>query len=225
VAAAVKPTPKPVAGGTYKLAYTKWDGGKHNLFVANTNGQGEQFILGRVARPAWTPDGGAIFFYGEEGIDRQTISGIDYVFPDVANGIVRMNASPIPATLGEVRLYQGPGWNDGTARWANVSPNGQMVAYDAKRAAIIAFTSSVPMKTSNTALKSSANRPIGRPTARKLSTAPGAMAKPASGFPTGTIPATPKSVPAATILSRPGHPMVRPSSFIAMRAAMSTCTP
>jgi Tol biopolymer transport system component len=124
-------TPRPVIR-TYKLAYTKWDGGSHNLYVGDTNGANEQFILSRVAGPSWTPDGAYIFFYGEEGVDRQTINGVEFVTSNVANGIVRMNASPIPATLDQVRLYQGPGWNDGTARWANVSPNGQMVAYDAR---------------------------------------------------------------------------------------------
>ena len=88
--------------------------------------------MGRAAGPSWTPDGQYIFFYGEEGVDRQVIDGIEYVFDGVTNGIVRVNMAPVPNTIDQVLLYQGPGWNDGTARWANVSPNGQMVAYDAR---------------------------------------------------------------------------------------------
>jgi Tol biopolymer transport system component len=142
-APAPSPTPTPAqssssgsgssgGGGVYQLVYTKWDGGQHNLYVADTNGNNEQFILGRAAGPSWTPNGQYIFFYGEEGVDRQVREGIEYVFDGVTNGIVRMDASPLPAGIGDVLLFQGPGWNDGTARWANVSPNGQMVAFDAK---------------------------------------------------------------------------------------------
>ena len=125
------PIPRPVSK-TYKLAYTKWDGGNHILYIGDTSGGSEQYIMGRAAGPSWTPDGQYIFFYGEEGVDRQVVDGIEYVFDGVTNGIVRVNMAPIPGTIDQVLLYQGPGWNDGTARWANVSPNGQMVAYDAR---------------------------------------------------------------------------------------------
>ena len=117
---------------TYKLVYTKWDGGKHVLFVSDTAGGAEQFILSRAAGPSWTPDGQYIFFYGEAAIDRQEIDGNEYVLEGVANGIVRMESDPIPTSIDQVRVFQGPGWNDGTARWANVSPDGQMVAFDAR---------------------------------------------------------------------------------------------
>jgi TolB protein len=127
---AATPTPRPAQ--TYPLVYTKWDGGKHNLYVSDTNGGSEQFVISRAAGPSWTPDGQYIFFYGEEAVDRQEINGNQYVFADIANGIIRMNAAPVPKNIDQVRLYQGPGWNDGTARWTNVSPNGQMVAYDAR---------------------------------------------------------------------------------------------
>jgi Tol biopolymer transport system component len=123
------PVPKPK---TYKLAYTKWDGGQHNLYIGDTNGSTEQYIIGRAAGPSWSPDGQFIYFYGEEGIDRQVIEGVEYVFDGISNGIVRVNASPVPKNIGEVLLYQGQGWKTGTARWANVSPNGQMLAYDAR---------------------------------------------------------------------------------------------
>ena len=137
------PTPKPAAtqpssasgssgGGVYQLVYSKWDGGQHNIYVADTNGNNEQFILGRAAGPSWTPDGRYIFFFGEEGVDRQVRDGIEYVFDGISNGIVSMEASPLPTNVGEVHLFQGLDWKQGSARWANVSPNGQMVAFDAK---------------------------------------------------------------------------------------------
>jgi Tol biopolymer transport system component len=130
-------TPKPAAsssgGGTYKLVYTKWDGGQHNMYVADTNGNNERFMLNRAAGPSWTPDGAEIFFFGEEGIDRQKLpDGREFVFDGVSNGIVAMvNASALPNTEDAI-LFQGVDWKQGTARWANVSPNGQMVAFDAK---------------------------------------------------------------------------------------------
>jgi hypothetical protein len=119
-------------GGVYQLVYTKWDGGQHNMYVADTNGSNEQFILGRAAGPSWTPDSKYIFFFGEEGIDRQVREGVEYVFDGISNGIVSVNASPLPTNVGEVQLFQALDWKQGSARWANVSPNGQMVAFDAK---------------------------------------------------------------------------------------------
>lgn len=128
----VAPTPRPVAK-TYKLAYTKWDGGKHLLYIGDTNGGSEQYMLGRAAGPSWTPDGGTIFFFGEEGIDRQVLpDGREFVFDGVSNGIVAIDMSPVPTTVEQVQLYQGNDWKFGTARWANVSPDGKMVAFDAK---------------------------------------------------------------------------------------------
>ncbi len=126
------PRPQPVAR-TYPLAFTKWDGGKHLLFVGDTSGGQEKYILGRAAGPSWTPSGDSIFFYGEEGIDRQDLSdGRQFVFDGVSNGIVSINMSPIPANIEQVRLFQGNDWKSGSARWANVSPDGQMVAFDAR---------------------------------------------------------------------------------------------
>lgn len=128
------PTPASQAEtGVYKLVYTKWTGVQHNIYLADTNGQGEQLLVTRGAGPSWTPDGRYIFFYGEEAVDRQIRDGVEYVNPNyrVANGIVRLTMDPFPADVTQLDFYQGPGWNDGTARWANVSPNGQMVAYDA----------------------------------------------------------------------------------------------
>lgn len=117
----------------YKLAYTKWNGEKHDLYVGDTNGAGERFIMGRAAGPSWSPDGRYIFFYGEEGVDQQVINGAVYPLSGVSNGIARLNAAPLPANIGQLQLFQGHGWNDGTARWANVSPDGTMIAYDGDR--------------------------------------------------------------------------------------------
>lgn len=131
---AATPTPVPAAGlssNVYQLAYTKWDGGKHNLYIADTNGAGERFIIGRAAGPSWSPDGRTLFFYGEEGIDRQVIAGTEYLFDGISNGIVALSAVPLPNNINEVDLYQGLEWKQGTARASTVSPNGDMVAFDA----------------------------------------------------------------------------------------------
>jgi Tol biopolymer transport system component len=128
------PAPESLSGGPYPLVYTRWDGIQHNIYVADTNGQGEQLLVTRGAGPSWTPDGRYIFFYGEQGVDRQIRDGVEYVNPNyrVANGIVRLTTQPFPADVTQLDFYQGPGWNDGTARWAKVAPNGEMVAYDAR---------------------------------------------------------------------------------------------
>jgi len=117
----------------YRLAYTKWNGDKHDLYIGDTNGYNEQFVMSRAAGPSWSPDGRYIFFYGEEGVDQQVIQGRVYPFPGVTNGLARMEAYPIPTNIGQIRLFQGHGWNDGTARWANISPDGSMIAYDGDR--------------------------------------------------------------------------------------------
>jgi len=128
------PTPEPAAagGGTYQLAYTKWDGGQHILYVADTNGNNERRLLNRAAGPSWTPDGQQIFFFGEQGVDRQLLpDGREFVFDGISNGIVVLvNASSLPI-IEEARLFQGADWKQGRARWTNVSPNGKMVAFDA----------------------------------------------------------------------------------------------
>lgn len=117
----------------YKLVYTKWNGEKHDLYVGDTNGSREQFIMSRAAGPSWSPDGRYIFFYGEEGVDQQIVNGTVYPLPGVSNGIARLNAAPLPNNISQFQLFQGHGWNDGTARWANVSPDGSMIAYDGDR--------------------------------------------------------------------------------------------
>ena len=39
------PQPAPPASRTYKLVYSKWDGGRHNIYISDTDGGSEQFIL------------------------------------------------------------------------------------------------------------------------------------------------------------------------------------
>ncbi len=136
------PTPKAVAVApstkTSKLAYTKWDGGRHVLYVSDTDGSNEQFIMHNAAGPSWSPDGASIFFFGEPGVNAQNRDDFPDVgsceFEGLSDGIVFISVPPPPAEVcaAESSFYQGEGWNDGTARWASVSPNGQMVAYDAK---------------------------------------------------------------------------------------------
>lgn len=126
------PTPTPSGGGTFQLAFTKWDGGQHNLYVADTNGNNERFILGRAAGPSWTPNGQTIFFYGSEGVDRQEVEGLEYTFDGISNGVVALTASPLPKDMSQVELFQALGWKEGTGRTTTVSPNGQMVAFDAR---------------------------------------------------------------------------------------------
>jgi len=111
----------------YLLVYTKWNGEKHDLYLDDTNGSQEQFILGRAAGPSWSLDSRYIFVYGEEGIDQL------YPQSGVTNGIMRLTATALPASASQIQLYQGHGWNDGTARWANVAPDGTMIAYDGDR--------------------------------------------------------------------------------------------
>jgi Tol biopolymer transport system component len=117
----------------YTLVYTKWNGEKHDLYVGDSNGSAEQFVMSRMAGPSWSPDGRYIFAYGEEGVDRQIINGVAYPIPGIATGIIRINATPLPANVSQVQAFQGHGWNDGTARWAGASPDGSMIAYDGDR--------------------------------------------------------------------------------------------
>lgn len=118
--------------GPYPLVYTRCEGDHHDIYVADTAGQNEQLLVQRGAGPSWSPGGGAVFFYGEAGVDRQARNGFEVVFDGISNGIVLMRAYPLPTTLDQLNLFQGSEWKQGTARWAKVSPDGSMVAYDAK---------------------------------------------------------------------------------------------
>jgi Tol biopolymer transport system component len=115
----------------YQLVFSKCDGDHHNVYVADTNGRNEQLVVTRGAGPGWSPDGGLIFFFGESGVDRQVRDGLEYVFEGISSGLVAVRASPLPTRVNQLSLFQNLEWKQGDARWAKVSPDGSMVAYDA----------------------------------------------------------------------------------------------
>ena len=131
--ATAAPTGTPTAAvvPVYTIAFSRWDGGKYDLFLARTDGSGEKFLLQRAAGPSWSPDGRYLIFYGQEGVDRQERDGITYHFEGISNGIISMDLrtwSPDPSTI-VLRQHV----REATARWAAWSPRGDMVAYDARR--------------------------------------------------------------------------------------------
>lgn len=118
--------------GIYPLVYTKCEGDHHNIYVSDTAGSFEQLIVTRGAGPSWAPGGGTVFFYGEAGVDRQVRDGLEYIFDGISNGLVAVNTAPLPTTINQLNLFQSTAWKQGSARWANVSPDGSMIAFDAK---------------------------------------------------------------------------------------------
>ncbi|MCB0181213.1 MAG: PD40 domain-containing protein [Anaerolineae bacterium] len=113
------------------LAYTKCNGDHHDIYVADIDGNNERFIVNNGAGPSWSPGGDAIFFYGESGIDRQVRDGLEYIFDGVSNGLAAVSTDPVPTTINQLNIFQNLEWKQGSARWANVSPDGSMIAYDA----------------------------------------------------------------------------------------------
>lgn len=157
---------KPVAAktgdsGVYQLAYTRWDGAFHNLYIGDTNGSSERLMIKRAAGPSWSPDGKRLFFFGEQGINQQFSwdGRVDCEFNTISGGIVALD---IPAGQGDIcavhygpwlcerksidinsppsdvceqdgiKVFQNLDWKEGSARWANVSGDGSAVAYDAQ---------------------------------------------------------------------------------------------
>jgi TolB protein len=118
-------------GGIYKIAFARWDGGKHDLFIANTDGGGERFLLERAAGPSWSRDGQYLSFAGAEGVDRQMRDGVEYVVEGITNGILWLKVANFPDDITQVELGQFV--RDGTARWSAWAPSGEMVAFDAAR--------------------------------------------------------------------------------------------
>ncbi|GAB4530605.1 MAG: hypothetical protein Kow0063_08940 [Anaerolineae bacterium] len=123
-------TAPPVAR-TYQLAFARWDGGKHNLYIANTDGSGERFLLERAAGPSWSPDGQYLSIYGEEGVDRQVRGGVEYVVEGITNGILWLKVANFPDDITQVEMGQYV--REGSGRWTAWAPNGKMVAFDATR--------------------------------------------------------------------------------------------
>jgi len=115
---------------TYKLAFARWDGGKHDLYIANTDGSDEKMLLQRAAGPSWSPDGQQLSIYGEEGVDRQEQNGAEIHFEEISNGVLVVPAVNWPEDLSQLNLTQII--KEGTARATDWSPNGHMIAFDAK---------------------------------------------------------------------------------------------
>ncbi|MDM8518630.1 hypothetical protein QUF64_01180 [Anaerolineales bacterium HSG6] len=132
----VTATPAPSASlsnQVYQLVYPKWDGVQHSLYLADTNGQNESLLITRAAGPSWSADGQQLFFFGEEGIDRQFLEdGREFIFDGISNGLVVMSNASARPDMADVVLTQEIKWKQGTARTTNVSPNGKLVAFDAK---------------------------------------------------------------------------------------------
>jgi ABC-type phosphate transport system substrate-binding protein/Tol biopolymer transport system component len=123
-------TPAP-AVAAYQIAFSRWDGGKHDMFTAKTDGSGEQFLLERAAGPSWSPSGQYLSFYGEEGVDRQVRNGVEYAVSGITNGILWVKVANFPSDITQVEVGQYV--REGSARWTAWSPNGDMLAFDAAR--------------------------------------------------------------------------------------------
>ncbi|MGC8880150.1 MAG: TolB family protein [Anaerolineae bacterium] len=129
--AALTDTPTAIVVPVYTIAFSRWDGGKYDLFLARTDGSGEKFLLQRAAGPSWSPDGHYLIFSGQEGVDRQERDGVTYHFEGISNGIISMDMRTWSPDLTTIVLRQHV--REATARWAAWSPRGDMVAYDARR--------------------------------------------------------------------------------------------
>jgi LysM repeat protein/Tol biopolymer transport system component len=115
-----------------KIAFARWDGGRHDLYLANLNGSHEKLLLIRAAGPSWSPDGQMLSFYGEEGVDRQKQDGAEVEFEGISNGVLVVPAANWPEDLSQLKLTQIV--KEGTARATAWSPNGHMIAWDANPA-------------------------------------------------------------------------------------------
>ncbi len=156
-------TPEPTVqpgGGVYQLAFTKYESGSHNLYIANTNGGNQQLIFTRAAGPSFAPNKRRLFFYGEAGVNQQIRDGrVACEFGTISDGIVAVDLpSPLRdicevqydawfcerkgvdlqaepsdvCTANGISVYQNLDWKQGTARWASASPDNYAVAFDAK---------------------------------------------------------------------------------------------
>ncbi len=122
---AAKPAP------VFRLAFSRWDGTSFKLYVANTDGSGEQFVLDRAGGPSWSPDGLLLSFYGQEGVDRQERTpDAEPKFPGITNGIL---TAPVAGFVNEYaipQLFQVK--RDRSARATAWSPDGNVIAWDSK---------------------------------------------------------------------------------------------
>ncbi|MEW5956346.1 MAG: hypothetical protein AB1801_01385, partial [Chloroflexota bacterium] len=154
------PAPPPPPTRAYQLAYTRWDGRFHDLYVADTRSRQEQLIFKRAAGPSWSPDNKRLFFIGEQGVGQQIREErVACEFGTISDGMVAIDlASPLRdicqvkfdswfcerktvdlqaepsdvCTENGISVYQNLDWKEGSARWTGPSPTGDAVAYDAK---------------------------------------------------------------------------------------------
>jgi Tol biopolymer transport system component len=130
IEASAAPTSPPVAR-TYKIAFARWDGGKHNLYVANTDGSGERFLMEWAAGPSWSSDGQYLSFYGEQGVATQVRDGVPYYREDITDGILMLNFANWTDDITQVEIEQKV--REGSGRWTDWAPSGGMLAFDAAR--------------------------------------------------------------------------------------------
>ncbi|MEJ2556275.1 MAG: hypothetical protein P8186_08610 [Anaerolineae bacterium] len=124
-------TSSPAVGGTYHIAFARWDGGKHNLYIANTDGSDERFLLEAAAGPSWSPGGQYLSFFGEQGIATQVRDDVTYYRDDLTDGILVVQVADFPSDIRQIEMEQKV--REGTARWTTWAPNGEMLAFDATR--------------------------------------------------------------------------------------------
>jgi LysM repeat protein len=124
------PGPRGPGHKVARLAFARWDGGKYNLYLANTDGSAEQLLLERAAGPSWSPDGQRLSIFGQEGVDRQTRDGANVVFEGISNGVLIVNAISWPGDLNQLSPVQIK--REGSARATAWAPNGKMIAWDAR---------------------------------------------------------------------------------------------
>ena len=101
------------------------------MFVANPDGSNERFLLESAAGPSWSFDKRYLAFFGEAGITSQTRNGVVYRLEGLSDGIISLDMTTWKPDPTRSKLVQYV--RDGAARWAAYSPNGRMIAFDARR--------------------------------------------------------------------------------------------
>lgn len=155
VSAAGQPAPVPISSN-YQLAYTKFDGTFHNIYIADTNGQNERLIISQAGSPSFSIDN-RLYFFGEQGVntqmDPQDKNRLWCDFPTISGGIValdlmsplnhicnvqeglwtcfRKGAGDDVCEANNISIFQNLDWKEGSARWVAVAPVNPLIAYDA----------------------------------------------------------------------------------------------
>ena len=140
----------------YQLAYTKFDGTFHNIYIADINGQNERLIISQAGSPSFSADN-RLYFFGEQGIntqmDPQDKNRLWCDFPTISGGIVALDLmSPLGHICGvqeglwtcfrtgpgddvcqanNISIFQNLDWKVGSARLVDVAQVNPLVAYDA----------------------------------------------------------------------------------------------